>query len=282
MPLHYQYTCFDISLGVTGQTAGVLTPMKPFFGPHLVGQLSKQSPTPLYHQLFTLLKTRILDGTLLYGTRLPPEEQLADLFKVSRITAKRAMDDLSKDNLVERRRGRGTHVTYRYSPKPVYAPLTGMLQEIESMARNSSAQVLDYGMRIPPQAIRSDLKLEDNETALHLLRVRERDGLKFGHYTSWTAGVTMPADPAIFQTTPRLSYFRQQGLEVSHVTQTLSAVAADESVARALGVAEGSPLLSLTRRSYKETGVESEQIMDFLEVRYNPEHFQYSMDLTLD
>jgi len=41
-------------------------------------------------------------------------------------------------------------------------------------------------------------------------------------------------------------------------------------------------LLSLTRRSYKKTGVESEQIMDFLEVRYNPEHFQYSMDLTLD
>ena len=92
----------------------------------------------------------------------------------------------------------------------------------------------------------------------------------------------MPADPAIFKSTPRLSYFRQQGLEVSHVTQTLSAVAADASVAQALGVVPGSPLLSLTRRSYKKTGVESEQIMDFLEVLYNPEHFQYSMDLTLD
>jgi len=160
--------------------------------------------------------------------------------------------------------------------------LTGMLQEIESMARNSEAHVLDYGMRIPPQPIRSDLRLGDGETALHLLRVRERDGLKFGHYTSWTAGVSMPADPAIFKNTPRLSYFREQGLEVSHVAQTLSAVAADESVARTLGVAEGSPLLSLTRRSYKKIGVESEQIMDFLEVRYNPEHFQYSMDLTLD
>lgn len=258
------------------------TLMEQFFGSHLMGQLSKQSPTPLYHQLFALLKSRILDGTLLRGMRLPPEEQLASLFQVSRITAKRAMDDLSKEKLVERRRGRGTHVIYQYSPKPVYAPLTGMLQEIESMARNSAAHVLDYGMRVPPKAIREDLRLEDGETALHLLRVRERDGMKFGHYTSWTAGVGMPADPNIFQTTPRLSYFRQQGLEVSHVTQTLSAVAADESVARALGVVEGSPLLSLTRRSLKKMGVESEQIMDYLEVLYNPEHFQYSMDLTLD
>ena len=150
--------------------------MEEFFSPHLVGQLSKQSPTPLYHQLFALLKSRILDGTLAYGMRLPPEEQLADLFQVSRITAKRAMDDLSKDALVERRRGRGTHVIYQYSPKPVHAPLTGMLQEIESMARNSSAEILDYGMRIPPQAIREDLKLADGEAALHLLRVREREG----------------------------------------------------------------------------------------------------------
>ena len=95
--------------------------MEEVFSPHVVGQLSKESPTPLYHQLFSLLKTRILDGTLGYGTRLPPEERLADIFNVSRITAKRAMDDLSKDALVERRRGRGTHVIYRYSPRPVHA-----------------------------------------------------------------------------------------------------------------------------------------------------------------
>ena len=137
--------------------------MDDIFSSHLIGQVSKSSPTPLYHQLYSLLKARILDGTLALGLRLPPEEQLADLFKVSRITAKRAMDDLATEELVERRRGRGTHVIYQYSPKPVQAPLTGMLQEIESMARNSSAQILDYGMRAPPQAIREDLRPTDRE-----------------------------------------------------------------------------------------------------------------------
>lgn len=256
--------------------------MEEVFSPHFIGQISKESPTPLYHQLFSLLKSRILDGTLALGLRLPPEERLASLFSVSRITAKRAMDDLATEGLVERRRGRGTHVIYQYSPKPVQAPLTGMLQEIESMARNSSANILDYGMRVPPQAVRDELRLSDGDTALHLLRVRERDGMKFGYYTSWTADVEMPADPAIFENTPRLSFFRQQGLEVSHVTQTLSAVSADASVASALGVSEGAPLLSLTRRSYQKTGAGDEQILDFLEVLYNPAHFQYSMDLTLD
>ena len=255
--------------------------MDELFSKHVKQQLSKSSPTPLYHQLHTVLKNMVIDGTLEYGARMPTEEQLADLFVVSRITAKRAMDELALEGLVERRRGKGTHVIYRYSPKPVQAPLTGMLQEIESMARNSHALVLDYGMRVPPQSIRSELHLADGETALHLLRVRERDGLKFGYYTSWTAGVAMPQDPSTFENTPRLSYFRQNGLEVSHVTQTLSAVAADAKVAAALEVPVGSPLLSLTRRSFKATR-DSEQLMDFLQVLYNPEHFQYSMDLKLD
>jgi DNA-binding transcriptional MocR family regulator len=73
--------------------------MDDIFSSHLIGQVSKSSPTPLYHQLYSLLKARILDGTLALGLRLPPEEQLADLFKVSRITAKRAMDDLATEEL---------------------------------------------------------------------------------------------------------------------------------------------------------------------------------------
>lgn len=254
--------------------------MEELFGRQVQKQLSKASPTPLYHQLYTVLKTMVIDGTLELGARMPTEEQLAELFSVSRITAKRAMDELANENLVQRRRGKGTHVIYRYSPKPVYAPLTGMLQEIESMARNSSAEILDYGMRVPPQSVRNELELADGQTALHLLRVRVRDNLKFGYYTSWTAGVEMPTNPATFENTPRLAYFRANGLEVTHVTQTLSAIAADAAVARALEVTEGSPLLSLTRRSFKtENGIE--RLMDFLQVLYNPEHFQYSMDLTL-
>ena len=49
------------------------------FSSHLIGRVCRSSPTPLYYQLFSLLKDSILDGTLALGLRLPPEEQLADL-----------------------------------------------------------------------------------------------------------------------------------------------------------------------------------------------------------
>ncbi len=241
--------------------------------------LSKDSPTPLYHQLYSLLKGFILDGTLPLGEQMPTEEQLAGTFSVSRITAKRAMDELANDKLVERRRGKGSHVIYKYI-LPVHAPLIGMLEEIESMARNSRAIILECSMMQPPLDIRTDLELEPDETALHLIRVRERKGLKFGYYVSWTAGVEMPARKKVFENTPRLTYFRENGLDITHVTQTLSAVAATAEVADALEIDPGSPLLSLTRRSYN-TVRKREHMRDYLQILYRPDRFQYQMDLKI-
>ncbi len=258
-----------------------MTALKSVFSEKQRSQLVKEAPTPLYFQLYSLLKTCILDGTFQRGMRLPTEKELSDEFGISRITAKRSLDELAAEGLVERRRGKGTHIIYRYKPSPVHAPLVGMLQEIESMALNSRASVLDCDLLQPPQRIRDEFGMLGGETALYLARVRERNGLRFGYYTSWTVGVEKPADPNIFQTTPRLRYFRDNGLEITHVKQTLSAVAANEESAKALGVEEGAPLLSLTRRSYNRIDDE-ERLMDFLVVLYHPERFQYRMDLTLD
>lgn len=251
------------------------------FSQRLKQGLSSDAPTPLYFQLFSILKGMILDGTMSYGERIPTEEQLAKAFGVSRITAKRSMDELAKENLVERRRGKGSHVIYKYTPKPVQAPLVGMLQEIESMARNSQATILECDLSQPPRAIRDELELSDGDQALHLVRVRERKGMKFGYYVSWTAGVELPDDTSLFETEPRLSYFRSEGLVVTHVTQTLSAAAANNEIAAALGVQQGSPLLTLTRRSFNTVG-DQEYLRDHLTVFYNPEHFQYKMDLKID
>ena len=66
--------------------------------------LSKELPTPLYFQLYSLLKSGILDGTFINGAQLPTEGQLSAEFGVSRITSKRALDELAREGLVERHR----------------------------------------------------------------------------------------------------------------------------------------------------------------------------------
>jgi GntR family transcriptional regulator len=251
------------------------------FGQAQGRELRQDAPTPLYFQLYSLLKQAILNGTVANGSQMPTEQQLAESFKVSRITAKRAMDELAAEALVDRRRGKGTHVTYEYVPKPVQAPLIGMLQEIESMARHSDVRVINCKRSKPPAAIASVLGLGDGEKALFVTRVRSRDEQPFGHYASWTTGLPATLSKKDFQTAPRLELFRRQGLDITHVTQTISAEEATQELAERLDTTVGAPLISLIRHSYTTTAG-TEKIVDYLHAHYHPERFQYQMDLRLD
>jgi GntR family transcriptional regulator len=66
---------------------------------------SLQHP-PLALQAREAILAAILDGR--FATRLPREEDLADMLKVSRTTVRAAVQDLERDGLVTRRRASGT------------------------------------------------------------------------------------------------------------------------------------------------------------------------------
>lgn len=263
---------------ITPETMSDLTTL---FGERQRRSLSRTEPTPLYHQLYALLKSIITNGTLPHGEKLPTEEQLARLFEVSRITSRRAMDELFREGLVSRQRGKGSYVRYRVPPRPFHAPMVGMLQEMESIGRFSTARVLECSMRTPPLDVRSEMGLKAGEPALYLARVRSKDGMPFGYYTSWTVGVETPSDLGEFRHTPRMALFRRQGLEVAFIKQILTARAAESEAAEALELEPGDSVLSLTRLGYPTAGGDGNAV-DFLRVQYHPERFEYHIDLDLE
>lgn len=70
---------------------------------------------PLYKQLSSSILEEIKAGKLKSGDRVPSEKELAERFKVSRITSKKALETLVQAGLVERARGKGSFVA---SPLP--------------------------------------------------------------------------------------------------------------------------------------------------------------------
>ncbi|MDB9969849.1 GntR family transcriptional regulator [Porticoccaceae bacterium] len=251
------------------------------FTSNLRRHISAALPAPLYHQLYSLIKNYILDGSLHHGDKLPGEQELAELFDVSRITAKRAVNELAAEHLVERARGRGTHIIYKYSPKPFTAPVIAVLEEIESMAESSTSTVLECDMVKPPQAISTEFGLKRGDTLMHLARTRERGGRKFAYLDSWTIGIQAPENHDIFSQQSRYQFFRDHDIHITHITQIISAIAASPIVAKHLDIEVGTPLLSLVRHSFRQNA-EEEELVDYINALFNPELFQYQMDHKLD
>ena len=247
------------------------------FSRHDLEKVRGEAPTPLYYRLYFLLKERILDGSIPDGAQIPTEQQLAEAFSVSRITAKRAMDELAGEALVERRRGRGTYVTHRYKQEPVRAPLMGMLEKLVSMSRETRVEVLDVAVLVPPNDICTSLQLEDGVKACRVTRVRFSEDVPFAHYVSWTSGKLRGFTKRALGHRVRLDIMRENGLEIHRVEQYLSAGIATAEVASLLRMNVKAPVLTLTRHSYDA----SDKIVDILFCQYHPQRFQYRMSLSL-
>lgn len=72
----------------------------------------------IYRQIEAILHEQILSGEYAGGDRLPTEEELCALYRVSRPTVRQALDELEAENLVRREQGRGTFVISPVDTRP--------------------------------------------------------------------------------------------------------------------------------------------------------------------
>ena len=244
-----------------------------------LAQQGAMSRVPLYHQLYTVLKAAILDGTIPYDAQMPTEHQLKVAFDVSRITAKRAMDELAAEKLIARFRGKGSHVTYHYTPKPVRGPLVGMLESLIDMGEHSIVRVVSIEQVRPPADIRELLNLSERDRVHKVIRVSSsEEGEPYAYYVSWTIGISRAYTKRKLESTPRLKLLRENDINLTEMKQVLGAENASGRIAAELEVGPGAALLSVRRLGQIEGGT----VVDVLDGLYNPERYQYAMVMSID
>ena len=70
----------------------------------------QQSAGPRYVQLRRRLEAGIRDGILAPNTSLPPERELAQMTDLSRVTVRKAIQELAEKGLIEQRQGSGSFI----------------------------------------------------------------------------------------------------------------------------------------------------------------------------
>ena len=73
--------------------------------------LDMESSAPLYRQLMQRLRDDIAAGVYPVSSRIPSEPALCSAYGVSRVTVRRALEELTKEGLLQRRQGKGTFVS---------------------------------------------------------------------------------------------------------------------------------------------------------------------------
>jgi GntR family transcriptional regulator len=227
-------------------------------------------------QVYLVLRDRILSGSLGFGARLPNENELAEAHGVSRVTVRRALHELARERLIERRRSAGTTVIYRPSPAPITADISGVLANLAEMGRRTTAKLLSFDYVPAEGATAQALGAAPGQFLQRAVRVRSVDGLPFSYLvTHVPESVSVTFTRQELAARPLLDLLERAGVKVGHARQRISAGLATPEVARALDVRSGLPLIELVRVVYDRSG----QGVEHLHALYRPDRYAFEIEL---
>lgn len=132
--------------------------------------IDRESPLPLYAQVKRRLQPRILSWPL-ESDRFHTDEELCDLFGVSRATVRKALAELEGEGLLQRRQGFGTFVNRKKIEESFSAQADFSDQWAES-GRSLSVELLQLAYRPCPASFAETLGLPAGEEVLYIERFR--------------------------------------------------------------------------------------------------------------
>ena len=228
------------------------------------------------HRVYLLLRDDILRGGHAPGTMLPGELRLAEQYGVSRVTIRRALDQLATEGLIDRRPGAGTAVAApEIGTAAITADFASLMPQVVRMGESTTARLLSFAYVPAPAAVAA--AMGDGGRMQRAVRVRFAAGRPFSHLTTHVPeAIAQSFSEADLATTPLFRLLERSGVEVAQARQTVSATLATPEVAEALDVAPGAALIALSRVVLDAQG----RGVEHLDALYRPDQFR--LEMTLD
>jgi len=129
---------------------------------------------PLYHQIKEIIRAEIERGNLKPNEQIPTEQELVEKYKASRITIRRAINDLVEEGLLIKKQGKGTFVAMPKIQRELISVNSFSHRMIEAGLIPGS-RVLSMKLTNPTPTIQKYLELNPTDQVIEIERLRLAD-----------------------------------------------------------------------------------------------------------
>jgi GntR family transcriptional regulator len=210
--------------------------------------IDPRSPVPKYHQLQEILLD-LVETELGVDAPIPSERELADRFKLSRMTVRQAIDGLVVDGRLYRVQGRGTFVARQKTDLQIR--LASFTEDMRSRGMRASSRVLAFERIAATPQLARDLEIGVGEHVLRLERLRFADGIPMSVERTHVPERLVPGLLEAGLVGSLYSALQEQyGLVLDWGEQTIEAARPDPADAQLLEIGSEVPVLWMRRYSY--------------------------------
>lgn len=208
---------------------------------------------PLYSQVKDIFIKRIAEGSWGAGSMIPSETVLAGDLKVSQGTVRKALDELTAENLLNRRQGVGTFVAKHDENRILFQFFK--LQPDDGERFFPESEILNVTKRLSTPEEQDVFTLETGDEIVHINRIRNIAGRNI-----LFEDIILPAK--LFPNIENIDipnnlyriYGKTYGVTIARATEKLKAINANEEAAKILNTNVGAALLLIDRKAISIDG----------------------------
>ena len=228
-------------------------------------KVNHKSKRPLYDQIERNLRDLIINGHLKPGQTMPAEWDLVELYGVSRLTIRRALDELVRQNWLEKKHGVGTFVC-----KPVKAAIAAsklsFTEQMKAIGMQPGNKHINHRLVAATDKIARALRIEVGEPIVEISRVRLANNMPIVLETACLSAARFPSLADIDWSKDQSIYKilnDEYGVSISAMDHTIKPALLTETEAHYLKSKAGSPTLLSETIAYTSDGTPVEYSWSF-------------------
>ena len=241
---------------------------------HLIHHLENSNKSePLYRRLSAALSGALKSDILPESSRLPSERKLSEKLDISRVTVRKALDQLHTEGFLQKRQGARTSVTPRMEKK--LSTLTGFSDELRARGMEPGQRWISRKTVNPTPTESLTLGISPSDLVVRLIRVRLADGVPIAVERATVPGALLPDGEEVADSL--YATLSAAGVGPVRGIQRIRAGIMTKLDAELLESEQGAPLLIVERRCFLEDG----RPVEFTETRYDGGRYDFSAELRI-
>lgn len=231
---------------------------------------------PLYYQLEKILREKIERGEYGPEKKLPTEEELANVYRVSKITVRHALSALVSEGLLYRQRGKGTYVSLEGTKiRPL--KLKGSAEDLIAQGLAAQVDVLEKTVVMASPRVAAFLQIPVGSEVVRFKRLRKEKEIIFSYVVNhMLVEIGKQVNPQDLVTLTMLQALDQKvGVPLGRIQQILQARMADIEISQQLGIGLQDPVLHVETDVFFEDG----RPLEIVDTFYRADLFRYTVEL---
>jgi GntR family transcriptional regulator len=229
---------------------------------------------PKYVQVKEEIRRKILTKEWGDGCRVPVEAEFCEMFGVSRITVRKALEDLQAEGYLVKIQGKGTFVRMKTVEQRL-SKFYSFSEELRRQGLNEQAEVIELTVVSADRELAGHLQLEPGSLVQRVYRLRRTEHGPYALETSYIpCGIVGELTADMINEQGLYRSMEQHGVVVNSARETFKAVNVNREQSDLLDVRIDAAAIALTRTAYSGSVV-----VEYCVSIVRGDFFVYSVDL---